>query len=75
MPYKERMMYPSYVENRDYIDSKWDKNFGDRMNELVIIGQDLNKDQIGMELESCLLDSYELADFLNGESFKDNWPI
>jgi G3E family GTPase len=75
MPYKERMMYPSYVENRDYIDSKWDKNFGDRMNELVIIGQDLDKDQIGMELESCLLDSYELADFLNGESFKDNWPI
>jgi hypothetical protein len=75
MPYKERMMYPSYVENRDYIDSKWDKNFGDRMNELVIIGQDLNKDQIVMELESCLLDSYELADYLNGESFKDNWPI
>lgn len=69
------MMYPSYVENRDYIDSKWDKNFGDRMNELVIIGQDMDKDQIVWELEACLLDTYELADFLNGETFKDNWPI
>lgn len=75
MLYKERMMYPSYVENRDYIDSKWDKNFGDRMNELVIIGQDMDKDQIVWELEACLLDTYELADFLNGETFKDNWPI
>ena len=75
MPYKERMMYPSYVENRDYIDSKWDKNFGDRMNELVIIGQDLDKDQIDKELEACLLDAYELADFLSGEKFNDNWPI
>lgn len=75
MPYKERMMYPSYVENRDYIDSKWDKNFGDRVNELVIIGQDMDKEQILQELEACLLDKYELADFLNGETFEDNWPI
>jgi G3E family GTPase len=75
MTFKERTRYPSYIENQQYIESKWDKNFGDRMNELVIIGQDLDKDQIQNELENCLLDSYELADFLNGEIFKDNWPI
>jgi G3E family GTPase len=75
MPFKERTRYPSYIENQEYIESKWDKNFGDRMNELVIIGQDLDKELIQYEMENCLLDSYELADFLNGEKFKDNWPI
>lgn len=75
MPFKERIRYPSYIENQQYIESKWDKNFGDRMNELVIIGQDLDKEQIQYEMENCLLDAYELADFLNGEKFKDNWPI
>lgn len=75
MTFKERTSYPSYIENQKFIESKWDKIFGDRMNELVIIGQDLDKDQIQDELENCLLDTYELADFLNGEIFKDNWPI
>lgn len=75
MTFKERIRYPSYIENQKNIESKWDKNFGDRMNELVIIGQDLDKDLIQNELENCLLDNYELADFLNGEMFKDNWPI
>ncbi|WP_291787500.1 GTP-binding protein, partial [Cecembia sp.] len=36
MSFKERMYYPSYVENQEYIESKWDKHFGDRLNELVI---------------------------------------
>lgn len=75
MPFKERINYPSYLENKKYIESKWDKDFGDRLNELVIIGQDLDKEQIPFELESCLLDGFELADFLSGEQFKDNWPI
>lgn len=75
MTFKERTRYPSYIENQKFIESKWDKNFGDRMNELVIIGQGLDKDQILKEMENCLLDSYELSDFLNGEKFTDNWPI
>jgi len=75
MPFKERSRYPSYIDNQKFIESKWDKNFGDRMNELVIIGQDLDKEKIQYEMENCLLDTYELADFLNGEKFKDNWPI
>jgi G3E family GTPase len=75
MTFKERSRYPSYIENQQYIESKWDKNFGDRVNELVIIGQELDKEKIQNEMENCLLDTYELADFLNGEIFKDNWPI
>jgi hypothetical protein len=45
------------------------------MNELVLIGQDLDKIEILAELETCLLNKYELADFLAGEKFTDNWPI
>ncbi len=75
MPFKDRTRYPSYIENQKYIESKWDKHFGDRMNELVIIGQDLDQEVITSELESCLLDREELIDFLSGEKMKDNWPI
>lgn len=75
MPFKERSRYASYLDNQKFIESKWDKHFGDRQNELVIIGQDLDKDKITKELENCLLNPAEVADFLNGEKFLDNWPI
>ncbi|MCH7414174.1 GTP-binding protein [Belliella sp. R4-6] len=75
MPFKERSRYASYIDNQEYIESKWDKNFGDRQNELVLIGQDMDKEKIINELDSCLLTPLEVADFLNGEKFSDNWPI
>ncbi|EKB49240.1 GTP-binding protein [Cecembia lonarensis] len=75
MPFKERTSYTSYIENQAYIESKWDKIFGDRMNELVLIGQDLDQEQITKELEGCLLNNLELAEYLNGKKFTDNWPI
>ncbi|GHB46628.1 GTP-binding protein [Mongoliitalea lutea] len=75
MPFKERMYYASYIENQEYIESKWDKFFGDRMNELVLIGQDLDQEQIIKELEGCLLNNVELAEYLKGKKFTDNWPI
>lgn len=75
MPFKERTMYASYLDNQAYIESKWDKQFGDRMNELVLIGQDMDKEMIEAELQACLLDQEELANFLLGERFHDNWPI
>ena len=75
MPFKERTNYASYIENQAYIESKWDKIFGDRMNELVLIGQDLDQEQIIKELEGCLLNNLELAEYLKGKKFTDNWPI
>lgn len=75
MPFKERTNYASYIENQAYIESKWDKIFGDRMNELVLIGQDLDKEKITKELEGCLLNNVELAEYLKGKKFTDNWPI
>ncbi|EON79039.1 Putative metal chaperone, involved in Zn homeostasis, GTPase of family [Lunatimonas lonarensis] len=75
MPFKERIRNGSYIENQEYIESKWDKVFGDRMNELVIIGQDLHQGQIIEELEACLLTNAELAEYLKGKKFSDKWPI
>lgn len=60
MTLEERLSYSDYVENRNTIESRWDLQFGDRMNELVLIAQDLNSVQLQKELESCLLSSREL---------------
>ena len=60
MTLEERLDFRDYVENRETIDSRWDRQFGDRMTELVFIGQDLDSAQLKKELESCLLTSREL---------------
>jgi len=75
MPFQKRINYPSFLENKGMIESKWDKKFGDRLNELVIIGQHLNQNQINQELEDCLLNENEELDYFNGKVFSDNWPI
>lgn len=74
MPYEERIMYPSFHENKAFIESKWTKEWGDRMNELVFIGQDLNKDEIIKNLESCLLQEEEYSLFINNIEFNDPFP-
>lgn len=75
MSFKERTNYASFVENQKLIESKWDKKFGDRLNELVLIGQYPDEIQVRKELESCLLTQEELQSFLQGKSFRDTWPF
>ena len=75
MPYGKRISFLSYVENQAYIESKWDKVFGDRVNELVIIGQDLEKEKVEKELANCLLSLNEILDYQAGQMFTDSWPI
>lgn len=67
MPYQERIAYADFIENRDLIESKWDKDFGDRENELVFIGQHLQNERLQAQLESCLLNGFELSDFKVGK--------
>lgn len=74
MPYSERIQYPAFVENQELIEKKWDKRYGDRENELVIIGQDLDKAVIIQELESCLCNANEIELMEKGGSFKDPFP-
>lgn len=70
----ERNNYPVYLENQEAIHENWHKDFGDRLNELVFIGQDLNKEEIEAELNYCLCTLEEVRDFLNGAKFNDPLP-
>lgn len=75
VPMKQRAMNPAYMENQDHIQAKWDKQWGDRMNELVFIGQDMDKEKISADLNKCLLSDLEIAGMESGNGFVDDWPI
>ena len=74
MPFNERIQYRSFIDNREFIESKWSSLWGDRMNELVFIGQDIEKEKMITELEKCLLQDNELEHFKCGKEFEDPFP-
>jgi G3E family GTPase len=75
MKYVERIQYASFLDNKTVIEAKWDKQFGDRENELVIIGQNIDKATIIAELNQCLCNEIEIQKMENGVSFKDPFPL
>ncbi|PSL24522.1 GTP-binding protein [Chitinophaga ginsengisoli] len=75
MPYMDRIRYASFLDNEDEIEERWDKRFGDRYNEIVIIGRGLEKDTIIRELEGCLCNEGELVTMEKGGSFQDEFPV
>lgn len=75
VPVKQRAMSQSYMESQDQIQAKWDKKWGDRMNELVFIGQDMNKEKIIADLNKCLLTDFEIDEMDAGIGLQDDWPI
>jgi len=74
-PFNERIRYASFVENQAAIESRWDRRFGDRQNELVIIGQDLNHSLVTEELRQCLCTEKEISEMESGKRFKDPFPV
>ncbi len=74
MPYGERIQYAAFVEYQPHIESKWNKDFGDRANELVIIGQDMEQQTIINELDACLCTDAEIKAMWQGQAFKDPFP-
>jgi len=74
MPFSERIKYQAFVENREFIESKWSKQWGDRMNELVFIGQDIDKEKMIADLEKCLLQDSEQIQFESKKGFTDPFP-
>ena len=75
VPSWERPFYPAWLENKETIMKRWDKRFGDRINELVIIGQDLDKEAIIEELEECLCVEEEIVRMQNKGTFIDPFPV
>lgn len=74
MPYAERIKYPSFIENQQYIESKWHKVWGDRMNELVFIGQAIDQATMIAALEKCLLQDKEMNFMEDSTRFADPFP-
>lgn len=75
MPFGKRTQYASFMDNRQRIESRWHKRFGDRQNELVIIGQDLKQQQILTELQDCLCTELELKHMGANGPFKEPFPV
>lgn len=75
MPFQERIRYASYLDNQKWIESRWDKRYGDRLNELVLIGQYPQKEKITLELKECLMTDKELELVNKGTKIKDPWPF
>lgn len=72
---RERRNNPSFVENKRLIMEKWNPKYGDRMNELVIIGQDLDEKTITKELQACLVQEGDSQNFSLTKQLKDEWPL
>jgi len=76
MPFGQRINYAAFVDHKDAIEGRWDKTFGDRQQELVFIGQDMDEQAIRRDLERCLCTPVEIATWSAGRfSKKDAWPI
>lgn len=74
MPFAERMKFPAFQANRTSIEARWHKQWGDRHNELVFIGQDMDKEAIIKDLEACLMTEREALVFGESGAFNDPFP-
>jgi G3E family GTPase len=73
MPFSERIKFTSFVDNQEYIEGKWSKQWGDRLTELVFIGHNMDVEKIMGDLESCLLQDEE--QYLFDKKIKLNDPF
>lgn len=75
VPEVERIHNPSYILDEKSIRKKWNTEWCDRLNELVVIGTQMNEQQVRDELYTCILTDAEARAFHAGEKFIDPWPL
>lgn len=75
MPFKERIQYAPFIESQQQIEADWDITFGDRKNEIVFIGQDMDETQIRADLNACLVTEAELDSNHWQKGYEDHWPV
>jgi len=75
MLFHERIKYLPFVENQKQIESEWDKLFGDRKNEIVFIGQNMDEKLIKNELELWVSTDDEINSREWKSGYSDEWPV
>ena len=75
MPFEKRTQYLSFIENQQHIESDWDLTFGDRKNEIVFIGQEMDEALIRSLLDKCLATEKELETGKWEAGYEDEWPV
>ena len=75
VPEAKRLKSPAFLENYEFLQQKWDSQWGDRLNELVIIAQHLDRQKIEAELTACLCTDAESTESLELIKTQDQWPF
>ena len=75
MSFENRIQQLPFLENQQEIERDWDVTFGDRKNEIVFIGQNMDETIIRSHLEKCLLTDKEFATQKWKKGYQDDWPL
>lgn len=75
MTFQERIQSISFVENQEEIEKDWDIRYGDRKNEIVFIGKNMDQELITKDLNMCLSNEIELQNKSWEKGYLDKWPV
>jgi G3E family GTPase len=75
VPENRRLRSVQFHENKAILEKKWDTKWGDRLNEIVLIGQNMNQARLETQLRECLCNESEETYLVNGGKFSDTWPL
>jgi G3E family GTPase len=67
--------WPEDAESFDHIKARWQELYGDRQQELVIIGMQMDKASLTAQFDACLLTETEIALGMDGwRELPDSFP-